>query len=116
MAEHVGRERLPDYFAVAHRALKPGGVFLNQAISEGVVLRPDNKNGSFIEQHVFPGGDIPPLPIMLRVAEPSGFEIRDVENLREDYALPLRHWRRRLAAHHSEARSFAAESTTLVLR
>src|SRR5207248_1497567 len=116
MAEHVGRERLPDYFAVAHRALKPGGVFLNQAISEGVVLRPDNKNGSFIEQHVFPGGDIPPLPIMLRVAESSGFEIRDVENLREHYALTLRHWLRRLEAHHGEARSFVDETTYRVWR
>ena len=27
MAEHVGRERLPDYFAAAHRALKPGAFF-----------------------------------------------------------------------------------------
>src|SRR5437870_7294672 len=40
MAEHIGRERLPDYFAAAHRALKPGGVFLNQAIGEDIVLRP----------------------------------------------------------------------------
>src|SRR5213078_3850332 len=46
MAEHVGRGRLPDYFAAAHRALKPGGVFLNQAIGESVALRPDNRNGS----------------------------------------------------------------------
>src|SRR6266700_7021042 len=37
MAEHVGRERLPDYFAAVYRALKPGGVFLNQAIGEGIV-------------------------------------------------------------------------------
>jgi len=116
MAEHVGRERLPDYFAAAHRALVPGGVFLNQAIGEGVVLRPDNKNGSFIEQHVFPGGDIPPLPIMLRAAESSGFEIRDVENLREHYALTLRHWLRRLEAHHAEARSFVDETTYRVWR
>src|SRR5213595_774900 len=116
MAEHVGRERLPDYFAAAHRALKPGGVFLNQAIGEGVVLRPDNKNASFIEQHVFPGGDIPPLPIMLRAAESSGFEIRDVENLREHYALTLHHWLRRLEAHHDEALRFVDEATYRVWR
>ena len=116
MAEHVGRERLPDYFAAAYRALKPGGIFINQAIGEGVVPRPDNRNGSFIEQHVFPGGDIPPLPIMLRAAESSGFEIRDVENLREHYALTLRHWLRRLEAHHAEARSFVDETTYRVWR
>jgi cyclopropane-fatty-acyl-phospholipid synthase len=116
MAEHVGRERLPDYFAAAHRALKPGGVFLNQAIGEGVVVRPDNRNGSFIEQYVFPDGDIPPLPIMLRAAESVGFEIRDVENLREHYALTLGHWLRRLEAHRTEALSFVDEMIYRVWR
>ena len=116
MAEHVGRERLPDYFAAAHRALKPGGVFLNQAIGEGVVPRPDNRNGSFIEQYVFPDGDIPPLPIMLRSAETVGFEIRDVENLREHYGFTLRHWLRGLEAHHVAARSVVDEKTYRIWR
>jgi cyclopropane-fatty-acyl-phospholipid synthase len=116
MAEHVGREKLPDYFSAAHRALTPGGVFLNQAIGEGVVGRPDNRNGSFIEQYVFPDGDIPPLPIMLRAAESAGFEIRDVENLREHYALTLRHWLGRLETHHAKALSFVDEATYRVWR
>src|ERR1700720_2996780 len=116
MAEHVGRERLPDYFNIAHRALKPRGVFLNQAIGEGVVPRPDNRNGSFIERYVFPDGDIPPLPNMLRAAEAAGVEIRDVENLREHYALTLRHWLRRLETHHAEALSFVDEATYRVWR
>jgi cyclopropane-fatty-acyl-phospholipid synthase len=116
MAEHVGREKLPDYFSAAHRALKPGGVFLNQAIGESVVARPDNRNGSFIDQYIFPDGDIPPLPNMLRAAESAGFEIRDVENLREHYALTLRHWLRRLEAHYGEALSFVDEATYRVWR
>jgi cyclopropane-fatty-acyl-phospholipid synthase len=116
MAEHVGREKLVDYFSAAHRALTPGGVFLNQAIGEGVVARPDNRNGSFIERYVFPDGDTPPLPIMLRAAESAGFEIRDVENLREHYALTLRHWLGRLETHHAEALSFVDEATYRVWR
>jgi cyclopropane-fatty-acyl-phospholipid synthase len=116
MAEHVGRERLPDYFAAAHRALKPGGVFLNQAIAEDIVQRPGNSDGSFIEQYVFPDGDIPPLPILLRAAESSGFEVRDVENLREHYALTLSHWLRGLEAHHEEALQFVDEATYRVWR
>ena len=116
MAEHVGRERLQDYFKVAHRALKPGGVFLNQAIGESIVARPDNRSGSFIEQYVFPNGDIPPLPILLQAAESTGFEIRDVENLREHYALTLRHWLARLEAHHAEALAFVDEATYRVWR
>ena len=116
MAEHIGRERLPDYFAAAHRALKLGGGFLNQAIGEDIVLRPGDRDTSFIEQYVFPDGDIPPLPIMLRAAESSGFEIRDVENLREHYALTLHHWLRRLEARHDEALRFVDEVTYRVWR
>ena len=116
MAEHIGRERLRDYFAAAHRALKLGGVFPNQAIGEDIVLRPGDRDTSFIEQYVFPDGDIPPLPIMLRAAESSGFEIRDVENLREHYALTLHHWLRRLEARHDEALRFVDEVTYRVWR
>ena len=117
MAEHVGRERLPEYFAAAHRALKPDGVFLNQAIAENIIARPGSRsNGSFIEQYVFPDGDTPPLPVMLRAAESAHFEIRDVENLREHYALTLRHWLHRLEAHHDEALRFVDEATYRVWR
>ena len=116
MAEHVGRERLPDYFKLAYRVLKPGGVLLNQAIGEGVVARPRNKGRTFIDQYVFPDGDIPPVPILLGAAESAGLEIRDVENLREHYALTLRHWLRRLEAQHGEALSFVDEKTYRVWR
>lgn len=116
MAEHVGRERLPDYFRIAHQALKPGGVFLNQSIGESVVARPDNTNGSFIGRYVFPDSDIPPLPILLRAAEAAGFEIRDAENLREHYALTLGHWVRRLEAHRTDALAIVDEMTYRVWR
>jgi len=116
MAEHVGRERLPDYFAAAHRALKPGGVSPNQAIGEGIIPRRNNRDGSFIEQYVFPDGDIPPLPLMLTAAEFAGVEIPDVENLREHYVLRLRHWLRRLEARHDEALRFVDEATYRVWR
>ncbi len=116
MAEHVGRERLADYFTTAYRALKPGGSFLNQAIGESVVVRPDNTNASFIQKYVFPDGDVPPLPIMLRAAEAAGFEIRDVENLREHYARTLGHWLRRLESHYLQVLSFVDEATYRVWR
>jgi cyclopropane-fatty-acyl-phospholipid synthase len=116
MAEHVGRQQLPNYFAIARRLLKSHGVFLNHAIGEAAVPRADNSNGPFVERYVFPDGDVPPLPILLRAAESAGFEIRDVENLREHYAITLRWWLRNLEGRHTEALAFASEETYRVRR
>lgn len=45
------------------------------------------------------------------IAERAGFEVRDVENLREHYALTLRHWVNRLEARSAEAIRAAGEVT-----
>jgi len=108
MVEHVGRKNLPLYFGAANRLLKPGGVFLNHGIGTGPVPNPLHGT-SFIDEYVFPDADLFPLAEMLGPAEAAGFEIRDVENLREHYALTLRHWVRRLEAHHDEALRFVSE-------
>lgn len=115
MAEHVGREHLAEYFNAVRTLLKPGGVFLNHAIGEG---RQDRRfhGPSFIDTYVFPDGDIPPIPFVLQAAESAGWEIRDVENLREHYALTLRHWVRRLEARQEEARALVGEATYRVWR
>jgi cyclopropane-fatty-acyl-phospholipid synthase len=53
---------------------------------------------------------------MLSAAESAGFEIRDLENLREHYVLTLRHWLRRLEAHHADAIAFVDEATYRIWR
>ncbi len=115
MSEHVGRAHLLEYFSKTWSLLKPGGVFLNHAIGEG--LQENRFRGpSFIDEYVFPDGDIPPIPLVLGAAEDAGFEVRDVENLREHYALTLRHWVRRLEANHDRALVFVNEPTYRVWR
>ena len=115
MSEHVGADRLAGYFETAGRRLKPGRVFLNHAIGEGP--RPRRGLGkSFTDAYVFPDGDIPPIPVVLKAAEKAGFEVRDVENLREHYALTLRHWVRRLEAGHQAALTFVDEAAYRVWR
>jgi cyclopropane-fatty-acyl-phospholipid synthase len=59
--------------------------------------------------YVFPDGELVPIAEMLDAAEKAGFEVRDVENLREHYALTLHHWLRRLEAHAEEARQLTDE-------
>ena len=45
------------------------------------------------------------------LAEHAGFEVRDVENLREHYALTLRHWVNRLEKCREEAIEASDEVT-----
>jgi cyclopropane-fatty-acyl-phospholipid synthase len=115
MFEHVGVKLLPTYFSRAWELLKPGGVFLNHGIAKraGEKLR---KGASFSEVYVFPDGELTPISTSLRAAEEAGFEVRDVESLREHYALTLRHWVRRLKAHHDQALQYVDEPTYRVWR
>jgi cyclopropane-fatty-acyl-phospholipid synthase len=110
MFEHVGESRLPLYFGHAWQLLRPGGVFLNH----GIALRagePLPKGPTFIARYVFPDGDLVPINATLRYAEEAGFEVRDVESLREHYAITLRHWARRLELHREEALQTVDEPT-----
>ncbi len=108
MVEHVGENALPEYFRSAFRLLKPGGVFLNHGIGRaGNRSRPSEP--TFTDAYVFPDGDLVPLATTLRCAEEAGFEVRDVENLREHYFLTLCQWLRRLEANAEEARRLIGE-------
>jgi cyclopropane-fatty-acyl-phospholipid synthase len=115
MFEHVGKSRLADYFAKAWRLLRPGGVFLNHGIASSLA-HPFAEGPSFIDRYVFPDGELLPIATSLETAEGCGFEVRDLESLREHYAMTLRHWVRRLEAGHDEALRFADEVTYRVWR
>ncbi|MCE0484690.1 MAG: cyclopropane-fatty-acyl-phospholipid synthase family protein [Methylacidiphilales bacterium] len=115
MVEHVGREKFPAYFGKAMRLLKPAGLFLNHGIGVGPVVMPGD-TGSFIRDHVFPDTDLVPIALMTQAAETAGWEVRDIESLREHYAMTLRHWVRRLEARHEEALRYVNECTYRVWR
>jgi len=115
MFEHVGAALLPTYFGQAWRLLRPGGVFLNHGIaSRATETAPSGP--SFSGTYVFPDGELTPIHVTLQAAEEAGFEVRDVESLREHYALTLRHWVRRLEAQHDAALQYVDEPTYRVWR
>jgi len=114
MFEHVGEDHLPEYFSRAWNLLRPGGVFLNHGISYSATYR--RRGPSFSDRYVFPDGDLVPISTSLRAAELSGFELRDVESLREHYALTLHHWVQRLEAHREEARRVTDDITYRIWR
>jgi len=115
MFEHVGESRLGDYFAKAWRLLRPGGTFLNHGIATSL-SNPFPEGPSFIDRYVFPDGECLPIATTLGSAESCGFEIRDVESLREHYAMTLRHWVRRLEARREQVLRFTDEVTYRVWR
>jgi cyclopropane-fatty-acyl-phospholipid synthase len=102
MFEHVSEGVLPGYFRQAWRLLRPGGVFLNHGISRPV-NQPPRRGSSFVQKYVFPDGELVPIGTALVLGEEAGFEVRDVESLREHYVLTLRQWVRRLEEGHEAA-------------
>jgi cyclopropane-fatty-acyl-phospholipid synthase len=97
MAEHVGADKYLEYAGVLHALLKPGGRLLNHQIAR----RPHHDETAyevdgFIDAYVFPDGELAPLGSTVTQLERAGFEVRDVESIREHYALTLRRWVSRL--------------------
>ena len=94
MFEHVGVQHLKDYFAQVARLLAPGGVVMNHGITTTDV---DNGatpygGGQFIDEYVFPQGELAHLATVVRAMQEGGLEVRDVENLRRHYAHTCALW------------------------
>ncbi|MFI1396912.1 class I SAM-dependent methyltransferase [Streptomyces sp. NPDC020681] len=104
MAEHVGRKRYRAYADVLHQLLKPGGRLLNHQIARRPVQdEKEYRMDPFIDRYVFPDGELAPVGSTVSLLEEAGFEVRDVESLREHYALTLRAWVTNLEARWDEA-------------
>ncbi|ARP71840.1 class I SAM-dependent methyltransferase [Streptomyces pluripotens] len=93
MAEHVGAEPYLRYASDLYALLKPGGRLLNHQIAR----RPQQDEASyevdrFIDAYVFPDGELAPIGTTVTQLERAGFEVRDVESIREHYARTLRCW------------------------
>lgn len=125
MFEHVGVKNLRQYFATVYQMLKPGGVFMNHGIARAsragngwfaraLISMPMLRRASsslFIQKYVFPEGELATISEALRSAEAAGFEVRDVDNLREHYELTLRAWARGLQANALQVRQMVSEAT-----
>jgi cyclopropane-fatty-acyl-phospholipid synthase len=117
MFEHVGQDRQIEYFQCAYRALRDGGLFLNHGIATQSTRkatwleRAFLQRGQFVERYVFPDGELLHINRALAFAEQTGFEVRDVEGLREHYALTLRNWVKNLESNHEQAVRLKDERT-----
>ena len=117
MAEHVGADRYLEYAEDLYRLLKPGGRLLNHQIGR----RPQRDESSynvdeFIDAYVFPDGELAPIGTTVTQLERAGFEVRDVEALREHYGLTLRRWVANLEADWARAVRLAGAGRARVWR
>ncbi|MEU3251362.1 cyclopropane-fatty-acyl-phospholipid synthase family protein [Streptomyces sp. NPDC006997] len=117
MAEHVGAERYLAYARDLYALLRPGGRLLNHQIAR----RPQRDESSyhvdeFIDAYVFPDGELAPLGTTVTQLERAGFEVRDVESIREHYGLTLRQWVANLEADWPRAMRLAGPGRARVWR
>ena len=115
MSEHVGDSQIDVYARSLFTLLRPGGLLLNHAIA---AMDPDDEplEDLFSTRYVFPDGETLPLSRVQLALERAGFHSEHVEGFREDYAVTLDHWAKRLEEHLEEARRLAGAERTRVWR
>ncbi|HVK33356.1 MAG TPA: class I SAM-dependent methyltransferase [Burkholderiaceae bacterium] len=118
MFEHVGRARLPEYFAKLMRLLTPGGLLLNHGITAGGTRNSQLGAGigDFVERYIFPGGELLHISHVMGVMAETGWESLDVENLRPHYGRTLWAWSDGLEAHLDAARVASSERVVRAYR
>jgi cyclopropane-fatty-acyl-phospholipid synthase len=107
MFEHVGSACIGEYFSRLRSLLAPEGRLLNHAISSSGGS--DIGARSFMGRYVFPDARLADVGDVVLAMERAGFEVRDVESLREHYAATLRCWVANLRAHWDEAAELVGE-------
>ncbi len=117
MFEHVGADQLANYFSHLHDLLTPSGVLLNHGITNRSRPGRFHRNRpSFVNTYVFPDGELTPIETSIATAEAAGFEARDIESLRSNYALTLRHWVTNIERNREAAIKAADEITYRIWR
>jgi cyclopropane-fatty-acyl-phospholipid synthase len=118
MFEHVGIRNYPRYFGKIRRVLKPGGLVLNHGITHNWLGATSLGSGigDFIDQYVFPGGQLAHVSRVIQGLAADGLELIDAEALREHYARTLWHWVDRLEKNAEVARREVGEERFRVWR
>jgi cyclopropane-fatty-acyl-phospholipid synthase len=118
MFEHVGPRNYDRYFGKIQRILVPGGFVLNHGITHNALSRRSLGSGigEFVEEYVFPGGELAHVSRVVEGLAAQGLEVVDGEALREHYARTLWHWVDRLEAHADPARAEVGEEKYRIWR
>lgn len=113
MSEHVGEHTYPAFAARLHGLLRPRGRLLLQQMSRN---GGHPGGGPFIESYIAPDMHMRPLAQTVGHLETAGFEIRDVEALREHYVRTVRAWSATLEEHWAEFVAMTGVETARIWR
>ncbi|MDR0479764.1 MAG: cyclopropane-fatty-acyl-phospholipid synthase family protein [Burkholderiaceae bacterium] len=118
MFEHVGLKNLPAYFKTIHDLLTPEGWALNHGITSTGEWNSDDSDGGarFINQYVFPSGELPHIGTVLTTMQEGGLEAIDVEGLRRHYAHTLQCWSEAFEAKTERLRQLVDEKRWRIWR
>jgi cyclopropane-fatty-acyl-phospholipid synthase len=107
MLEAVGRQHWPEFFAVCHARLAPGGTLAIQTIG-----MPDHRfevyatHADWIQKYIFPGGMLPSVGALLAAsAAHTPLTLRWMDDIAPHYARTLREWRRRFLERLDDVRA-----------
>jgi cyclopropane-fatty-acyl-phospholipid synthase len=91
---------------------------LNHGITHNALSRRSLGSGigEFVEEYVFPGGELAHVSRVVEGLAAQGLEVVDGEALREHYARTLWHWVDRLEAHADAARAEVGEEKYRIWR
>jgi cyclopropane-fatty-acyl-phospholipid synthase len=114
MGEHVGEDQYPTYAGILFGALKPTGRLLLQQMSRRLDAAPGG--GAFIESYIAPDMHMRPLAQTMGYLLGAGFEVRDVEAMREHYVRTVEHWIETFERRYDEVVAWQGEEVARVWR
>lgn len=103
MFEHAGLTKRCGYFAKIHALLCVGGRLLNHAISRKPSLKESLPHSGFVDRYVFPDGEAIEVGKVMSAIQKAGFEARQMDSMREHYALTTRRWVKNLEKNWDQA-------------
>lgn len=107
MIEHVGIANHHDFYRYLRGHLRERGVYFGQASFRRNTEKPEDfprltPYMKFIVEYIFPGGELDHIGMTCGALERAGFEVHEVEAVREHFGLTTEHWARRIYRRRAE--------------
>ncbi|MGQ3212799.1 MAG: class I SAM-dependent methyltransferase [Shinella sp.] len=119
MIEHVGIANHHDFYRYLRKHMRPRGVYFGQASFRRNTERPEDfpkltPYMQFIVKYIFPGGELDHVGMTTGALERAGFEVHEVEAVREHFGYTTEHWVRRLYERREEGAALVGMPQTRI--